>query len=215
MSPDSSEENPDSVFMTAIAVELSLGVVAVLLGWFMNVDVRQWVPRLEPGNWGLILNGIGWGVAAAMPMLLAIAVIERIDWAPIRRLKELDEMPVVSALLALSTAELIAISIAAGVGEELLVRGWLMGWIIGPIAAATPLMIASGLLVSSVAFGAMHPITPAYAVLAGLTGLYLGGLVIWTENLIVAIVAHAFYDAVHLLLSKREYSAKKLKAKSI
>jgi uncharacterized protein len=207
MATDSSEEEPDSVFMTAIAVEMGLGAVALILGWLTNVDVRQWIPRFEPDNVRVILAGLGLGVVAALPMLAAISLIERIDWAPIRRLKELEDMPMVSTLLGLSKWELIAISISAGVGEELLVRGWLMGWITGPLPGATTTMLVSGLLVSSIAFGLMHPITPAYAVIACFIGLYLGGLVLWTENLIVPIVAHAVYDAVHLLMAKREQSS--------
>jgi membrane protease YdiL (CAAX protease family) len=48
-------------------------------------------------------------------------------------------------------------------------------------------------------------ITPMYAVLAALVGLYLGGLFIWSDNLFVAIVSHASYDFVALsyLVSRR------------
>lgn len=214
MSTDSSEESPDSVFLTAIAVEMGLGLIAVALGWATNVDVRQWIPRMDPANWFVISTGIGWGVVAAVPMLLAIAVLERIDWEPIKSLQSLDDLPVVSALLGLSAAELIAISIAAGVGDEMLVRGWLMGWITGPFATSTPVSLTLGLLISSIAFGLMHPITPAYALIATLIGIYLGGILIWSENLIIPIVAHAFYDAVHLLVAKREHAkGKKQKTK--
>ena len=204
MANDSIDKNADSVFVTAIAVELGLGVFAIGLGWLTGVDVRQWIPKFDAGSAWPLFSGAALGVVAALPMLALISLIERLNWEPIRALKALEDMPAISSLLALTRGELIAISVAAGVGEELLLRGWLMGWVTGPLGDATPWAIAAGLVASSIAFGLMHPITPAYAVIAAIIGLYLGGLVIWTENLIVAMVAHGFYDTVHLLLAKRE-----------
>jgi uncharacterized protein len=204
--PEEPEETPDSVFWTAIAVELGLGVVALALGWVTNVDVRQWIPRPESGQLGNILGGVGLGLLASIPMLIAIELLERIDWEPIRKLKALEDMPAISSLLELNKRELIAISIAAGIGEELLLRGWLMAWLLGPTNEATPLAIAIALIGSAIAFGAMHPITWAYSVIAAVMGLYFGALVFWSGNLLIPIVAHAAYDAVHLLLAKRQHT---------
>ncbi len=204
-----SDAQADSVFVTAITVELGMGFIALLLGWLLSVDVRQWLPVLSAENSWLILSSLLWGSLAAMPMLAAVELIERIDWAPFRELRELDQLPVVAALLRLSPAELIAISIAAGVGEELLVRGWLMGWLIGSLDTATPLTIGIGLVASSLAFGLMHPVTPTYIVLATLIGMYLGAMVIVSGNLLIPIAAHAVYDAAHLLLARRGHRTSK------
>jgi membrane protease YdiL (CAAX protease family) len=203
-----SQPQADSVFRTAITIELGLGFVALLLGWMTGVDVRQWLPELRSENVLPILTAIGWGTIAALPMLAVVEIVERIDWQPFRELRALDQMPVVSSLLSLGPAELMTISLAAGVGEELLVRGWLMGLLIGPIDEASWLKIATGVVASAVAFGLMHPVTPAYIVLATLIGIYLGGLVIWTGNLLVAIAAHAVYDAVHLLIARHGFQSK-------
>jgi membrane protease YdiL (CAAX protease family) len=202
----------DSVFVTAITVELGMGFIALLLGWLFSVDVRQWIPPLSPENSWAIISALLWGTLAALPMLAAVELIERIDWAPFRELRSLDQLPVVAALLRLSPAELIAISIAAGVGEELLIRGWLMGWLIGSLETATPIATGIGLIASSLAFGLMHPVTPTYIVLATLIGMYLGGLVIVSGNLLIPIVAHATYDAAHLLLARRGQRASQASA---
>ncbi len=198
----------DSVFRTAITIELGLGFVAVFLGWITGVDVRQWLPEFRMDTLLPITKAIGWGTIAALPMLAVVEIIERIDWQPFRELRALDQMPVVSSLLSLGPAELITISLAAGVGEELLVRGWLMGWLIGPLDQASWMTIAAGVVASAVAFGLMHPVTPTYIVLATLIGVYLGGLVIWSGNLLVAIAAHAVYDAVHLLIARHGFKSK-------
>jgi len=204
MSTDQTDDSPDSVFWTAIGVELGLGVIAVGLGWLTGVDVRQWIPMIELGQTADIWGGLAIGAAAAIPMLIGIELLERVEWEPIRNLKTFEELPVVSTLLSLSAAELVAIALAAGVGEELLVRGWLMAWICGPLASATPLAIGLGLVASSVAFGLMHPFSKTYVVLTSIIGLYLGALVLWTGNLLVPIAAHTVYDAVHMLLAKRQ-----------
>jgi len=204
MSTDQTDDSPDSVFWTAIGVELGLGVIAVGLGWLTGVDVRQWIPMIELGQTADIWGGLAIGTAAAIPMLIGIELLERVEWEPIRNLKTFEELPVVSTLLSLSAVELVAIALAAGVGEELLVRGWLMAWICGPLASATPLAIGLGLVASSVAFGLMHPFSKTYVVLTSIIGLYLGALVLWTGNLLVPIAAHTVYDAVHMLLAKRQ-----------
>jgi uncharacterized protein len=214
MPAEETEETPDSVFWTAISVELGLGVLALLLGWLTNVDVRQWIPRPERAELANIFGGIGLGMLAALPMLLLVAVLERIDWKPLRELKSLEDLPVVSALLNLSRLELVAISIAAGIGEELLVRGWLMGWIIGPAGDASAFTIAVAVVISSVVFGLMHPISVAYTVVAALMGLFFAGILVWSGNLLVPIAAHATYDAVHLLLSKRQQEREKQRPKA-
>ncbi len=204
---DETESEADSVFRTAITIEMGLGFVAILLGWITGIDVRQFIPTLETGHFSQVWSGLAMGVLAAFPMLLVVKLLERLDWEPIRGLKALEELPIVNTLLKLSAPELVAISIAAGVGEELLIRGWLMGWITGPLDTATPTLVIAGLVTSAIAFGLMHPITPAYAVIASFIGLYLGALVIWTGNLLVPIAAHAAYDAIHLVQAKRQQLA--------
>jgi uncharacterized protein len=52
-----------------------------------------------------------------------------------------------------------------------------------------------------------HWITRTYALLAALVGLYLGGLWLWTGNLLVPIVAHALYDFVALIWILRRRAA--------
>ena len=48
-------------------------------------------------------------------------------------------------------------------------------------------------------FGLLHFITPLYALLAGLMGLYLGWLYEATGNLIVPMIVHGLYDFAALV----------------
>jgi hypothetical protein len=67
--------------------------------------------------------------------------------------------------------------------------GWLPVWL--------------ALVVTAVVFGIAHWVTTAYAVVAGVVGLYLGLLYLRTENLLAPAVAHALYDFVALLVIVR------------
>ena len=69
--------------------------------------------------------------------------------------------------------------------------------------ATSSLTVGIALVASSLVFGLFHPITKLYIFLAALMGLYFGGLVLYTGNLLVPIAAHATYDAVQLILTAR------------
>jgi membrane protease YdiL (CAAX protease family) len=89
--------------------------------------------------------------------------------------------------------DLALIALLAGLGEELLFRGLLQG------ALALWLEPWAAVALTGVLFGLMHPITPAYFVLATLAGVYLGWAALAGGNLLVPVVAHAVYDFVALL----------------
>ena len=206
---ETQEQSPDELFLTAVLFESALAVIAIVLGWALGPSARDLVPELHADQIWPILTGLGQGLLAAVPIVIVIELIRHIPWEPVRELERLTEQGMVKSLLELTPWELIVISICAGIGEELLFRGWMMYWLADGMKLVAPevpsqslLMIA--LVVSSLVFGFFHPITRLYVVLAALMGVYFGLLVIWTGNLLVPITAHAAYDAAQLLLTKRE-----------
>ncbi len=179
--------------LVAAAVEGGLGVVALLLGW-------------ATGCWPLYdfrWDGadLGWGVAASVPMLLVFAAAERWPVGPLRSVRKLFDEVLRPFFGRCSVAELAAVALLAGVGEELFFRGllqaglqyWLGWWL--------------ALLLASVVFGLFHALNAAYVVLAAVLGLYLGALWLWTGNLLAPIVAHALYDFVALVYLMRRTPA--------
>lgn len=132
------------------------------------------------------------GAVAILPMLGAFWLAR-----PLRKL-------VVEALgpaLALCTwYDLVLLAALAGFGEELLFRGTLQPWI-------GRLHPAAGLIGVNVLFGLLHALTPAYAMMAALFGLYLSWLAAGPgePNLLRPIVAHALYDYLAFVLVVREY----------
>ena len=88
------------------------------------------------------------------------------------------------------------IAALAGLGEEMLFRGVIQAAVGGWIGGDAGQWIA--LAAAAVLFALAHSITVMYLVLAGLIGLYLGGLWLATGNLLVPIIAHGLYDFVAL-----------------
>jgi hypothetical protein len=88
--------------------------------------------------------------------------------------------------------DIVIVSIMAGVCEEALFRGLGQNWITGYIG------VIPGLVVASLIFGLFHFISVSYVVLVTLIGLYLGGLYVWTGDLMISVVAHAVYDFLAL-----------------
>ena len=180
---------PQTLLLLAVVFEGGLGLLAVALGWWLG-------PKpLESIGWSF--SAAAWGAAASLPMLLAMSICVRVPLGPFVKLVWVMEELIVPMFRRCRVRHLLLISALAGLGEEMLFRGLIQettaGWVGGPLG------IWAGLLVASLLFGAVHPITPTYAVLAGLMGLYLGWLWIATGNLLVPITAHAVYDFVALV----------------
>jgi len=94
----------------------------------------------------------------------------------------------------------LALGFAAGFGEEMLFRGVLQ------YGLAAKVGTVGSLVVASVIFGALHAVTPLYALLAGIASVYFGYLYLCFGNLAVPIFAHALYDVGALYYAHWEVS---------
>jgi membrane protease YdiL (CAAX protease family) len=184
--------------LAAIAFELGLGLAALGLGWWLGRSPLVW-----PGAAGIgdHLRALATGAAAALPLLGILVALDRHPRDPLRELRRLTDEILPALFRGASGPELLAVSVAAGVGEELLFRGLVQHGISGlPWASGY-----WGWAVASLLFGAAHPITLRYACAAAVVGGYLGALQIATGSVLAPIAAHAAYDwgALSYLLSRR------------
>lgn len=92
---------------------------------------------------------------------------------------------------------LLALSVFAGVGEELLFRGAVQGWL------SQHLHDAVAVAAASVLFGLVHYLSFSYLVLATGLGLVLGAAYALTDSLLLVMVWHAVYDMVALYSLRR------------
>ena len=169
----------------AAAFEGGLALLALGLGWLPGVQAP--LPKI---HW--IARDAAWGIVACLPLLVVFFICVRWPVGPLVRIKQLSEEFIREWFASCSVLQLGLISLLAGIGEEMLFRGviqdTLSAWI-NPLA---------GIVLASLLFGLMHPITPFYVVLAALMGAFLGWIFIITENLLPPIITHGLYDFLAL-----------------
>lgn len=179
-------ESRTSVVALALAVEGGLVLVAVVVGWLVGQSPLARIDWTLRGTW--------LGLAAATPMIAALVLVTRWPIGPFAQLEEYMRRAILPLFRSCSLLELALISALAGLGEEMLFRGVAQA---GLERASDSAWLA--LMVASLLFGLAHLITPTYAILAGLIGVYLGWLFLASDNLLVPIVTHAAYDFVALV----------------
>src|SRR5690554_3429714 len=87
---------------------------------------------------------------------------------------------------------LVTLSIFAGVGEELLFRGAVQGWLAGNVGELTAIIVASLL------FGLVHYISFTYFLVATSLGLLLGTVYVVSGSIALVMIWHGVYDIIAL-----------------
>jgi len=181
------EEDPPGhgvVIIFAVFFEAGLAPFSLLLGWVFG---HQPLERFAWSTRDAML-----GAVAALPLIAMFLAMLRWPVGPLAKVKEFCEEEIVPLFHESNWSELALISISAGVGEEMLFRGVLQTTLIDWLGVGLGLSLASFL------FGVLHPISLSYIIIAGILGLFLGGLFIYNGNLLTAMVTHALYDFVAL-----------------
>jgi membrane protease YdiL (CAAX protease family) len=195
--PSNSSSN-NSQFLSTCGFELAIGGCGLLLGFTIGPDARAMVPQIQ--QWSDIGYGVLWGTLAGIPMMLFVFLFSLLPMKAIRQLHALNQQRIVPFFLGFTPAQLLVFGLCAGVCEELFFRGWLQSSITGPIDASAPWQpgVVLGVLLGAILFGFCHLLSPLYFTLATFAGIYLGVLLVETQNLLVPITAHAVYDLAML-----------------
>lgn len=140
---------------------------------------RSWSREVFIGLWAGLA---AWGVVLAGATAMA-ALLSWWGWELEQQTPEL-----VTTLVALPVAHRVLIAVSAGVVEELFFRGFLQRRL--------------GILASTICFVAGHLGYGQLFLLFGVTLLSLiyAALVRWRGSLLAAMVAHALFDAIQLLV---------------
>lgn len=178
-----------NLVVPAVAVEALLGVA--------GLAIARWAGRPIGEQMEFSAAVLARGGAALTLMLLMLAVLMRSTWQPIVQLRRQVTVLVEQMFRDASWPALLAVAVAAGVGEELLFRGALQPLAVrwtGPVA---------GVAIVSVIFGLLHAVSWAYFIAATAIGLLLGWLAEAYQDLTAPIFAHAVYDFVALVVLLR------------
>jgi len=140
------------------------------------------------------------GAMATLPLFALAAILDLVEkYVPALEDVSKATQRSVLGLMGGARKPLIALGVsiglgaAAGLGEEMLFRGVLQSELSHQIGE----LLALGS--SALIFGALHAVTPLYALLAGVASLYFGELYIQYDNLAVPIVCHGLYDVGALM----------------
>lgn len=134
------------------------------------------------GRWSLPI-----GVLAGALLYLMILWLTNLFWARVASMQsllaELHEL-----FKDFSWLSIIVISIMAGIGEELLIRGVLQNTL---VAYLGPWL---GIVLASLVFGLMHYLSKTYVIVTFVLGLAFGLVYHLTDSLALVMFAHAVYD---------------------
>jgi len=172
------------ILYLAGSFEGALLLLAMLLGWLFDFPLASLTQPTLQGTWQ--------GLLATLPMLLLLLATTHLPVGPLRRIREILEETFLPLFRESRFPDLVLVTLLAGLGEEWLFRGILqagLSWWMNPWLAVA---------LASVLFGLAHAITPTYAVLAGLIGVYFGAIFLITGDLYVVVFAHAVYDLIAL-----------------
>ena len=173
-------ESPDTEFAFAVLFTSFLGIVGLGLGILFNAPVQSYA------QWSF--NDILIGIIATLPLAAFLFWFTNSNFDPFIRLRQSQIDLFAQSSIEFTPMRIIALSLAAGIGEEMLFRGFLQNWLSGFVPPIVAILIA-GLI-----FGLLHARTALYAVIATVIGIYLGALYAATGSLLTAITTHAVYD---------------------
>ena len=157
---------------------LSLALTLLAVAWATAQELPL-AAALAPTTRDLVL-GMAAGAAlwSTIPLLLRSAAMRRI-WTEL----------LLPFSRGLATRDIVVIALLSGFTEELFFRGVLLP--------------ETGLVLSSLCFGALHALCLIYFVWATVIGVGLGTLALTCGSLVAPITAHATYNLGALLLLRR------------
>lgn len=174
--------------------------LVVLAAWFFgdflaDLDLLQWHNRHGTAVEVDALIGVG----AGLLVVVLSALLERTaEWA--RRLSE----AFADILGPLTTGQVFVLALTSGIGEELFFRGFLQQWLSVGVFGG-PYADWLGLAVASIIFGAVH-IGPEprtfwpWTAMAVVMGFALGGMYLYTGNVLAPVLAHFTINFLNLSL---------------
>ncbi|MEM9170133.1 MAG: CPBP family intramembrane glutamic endopeptidase, partial [Pseudomonadota bacterium] len=197
--PDPAKERR---WLVATALAAGIGVAGHAAA-FANPAAATFAFASVAPDLSRLLAGVGVGLAATVPLALALLWLTRTRQPNVAAFREAQLNFFESTGFAFSWPLIVAIALTAGVWEEWIFRGVLQG----ALDRYAPLWLA--VLAANVLFGLLHWQSAGYAVIAGLVGVYLSAVYLATGDLTAAIVTHAAYDVVTLVQIRRALAARR------
>lgn len=172
-------------FVLILLRQLVIVVAGILLIWGFGMQM----PNANVG----VLHSIAVGTLLAFITFLLFALIYRFGGKFAQALL-IDARRVSGIFCGYSWLHLACVAALAGVGEELLFRGFLQTWLDNSFA------ITWAILIASIIFGLLHYLSHAYFISATLMSIAFGVAYCMTDSLLMVVVWHGVYDFIALLV---------------
>ena len=180
---------PRGVVFLMVMQNAAFCALGVLLWHWSGREPVEMVDWASPLGWlggialGLAFIAVAWGVCRAFPHMSD-------------RFAEWQANTYRGFGRDLGWPAIVTVAFAAGIGEEVLLRGGLQTWLtdhVGPMWA---------ILLASAAFAALHLARPIVTALLFVIGIVFGWIYWATDSLLMVMLAHAIYDvwAIRTLL---------------
>lgn len=192
---DKTQFNTGDFFLKACIFEASLILVAVVIGWLAGIDPFEHLNFSE--------SAVAFGIIGTIPLLLLFIALEHIEVESLKKIRRLLLDTLGPGLHRYHWTDWFILAAIAGVSEEILFRGVIQPWFEGLWG------LKAGLIFSNVIFGLVHAVTPLYAVLASLVGIYLGLCLDYggERNLLIPVIIHGLYDFLAFVMLMQAYRA--------
>ncbi len=186
---------PKNFFKTACFFEGSLILLALFLGWLAGINPFK--------NLYFSESAVFYGIAGTLPLFIIFIAMQNLQIKSVQRVRQLLLETLGPFMHRYGWADLLVLAAIAGLSEEVLFRGVIQPWI------ESSWGLNAGLVFSNIIFGIVHAVTPLYAVLATLVGIYLGMSLDYggERNLLTPVIIHALYDFLAFLVIMRAYKA--------
>ena len=192
------------IFTKFVVAEYLMVPIALVMMWVCGLPNAGSISGqlLGDAHWSW---GVAFGLFATIPMLLSIVLTVMVPWRPLVELRELVQTKLAPFFRGMPSWALLLIAMGAGFGEEWLFRGFGIQGIVWLLPGTWPPEVVqwTAILIVALVFGAMHALTPMYFSMTLAIGIYLGYLVLLTDSLLPAVVAHGLYDYIALLYIMR------------
>ncbi|WP_189402390.1 CPBP family intramembrane glutamic endopeptidase [Arenicella chitinivorans] len=139
------------------------------------------------------------GLFAGILLYGACLWLTRSPWLDVPSVRQLNQL-LHTLFQGFTWRDIMIVSLLAGVGEELLVRGALQSWL---ISITNPVV---GIVMASIIFGCMHWLSYTYVIATFVLGVLFGLGLFFTESIVFVIAAHTAYDilAFYVIVKRPE-----------
>ena len=169
----------------ALIFEGGILLLACLLSWYWQHPLFRYL--------SISAGGLCWGLISSIPLFFLFFIGMELSWKSMKEIRQFMMTQFYPLIKDCSLFELALVSLLAGCGEELFFRGFLQELI------SNAWGMPAGLIVSSMVFSMMHPVSLMYSIVVFFISLYLGIIFIVSNTLFSVIVCHSVYDFVAML----------------